>query len=354
MGLYYDDAVGKEITTHSMIKTMRACPRQAGFKYVDRLKPRQLSKPLKRGTWMHSLLEEHHAGRDWEAMHRALTNKYNQLFDEEKDFYGNLPKECLQLMKSYVWHYKDDPWTVHETEFTVEADFPDGRLYRGKVDALIENQFGLWIVDHKTHATLPNFKYRVLDAQSALYLWAARKMGIPVQGFIWNYLRTKGMSEPTLLKDGSRLSKKMGDTDYLTYTNAIKRLKAERGFKITRAEIEVANRLKAHRYRPDEPQLSQFFRRDVLEKDNAMLKRVATAAFHTSKRMHEYPFDKVDAIERNVGRNCEYMCGYSDICTTELMGGNTTFLRKNNYQVGDALDYYQDRAGDQKGEDRSE
>lgn len=349
MGLYFDESVGKEITTHSMIKSMRECPRKTGFKYADRLKPRQLSKPLKRGTWMHFLLEEHHAGRDWEAMHRKLCNQYSQLFDEEKDFYGDLPNECRQLMESYIWHYKDDPWIVHETEFTVEAEFPDGRLYRGKVDALIENEFGLWLIDHKTHATLPNHTYRLLDAQSALYLWAARRMRIPVQGFIWNYLRTKGMSEPTLLKDGSRLSKKLGDTDWLTYTRAIKRLKAERGYSITRADVDFAARLKAMRYKPGEPQTSQFFRRDILEKDDAMLKRVATAAYHTSKRMHEYPWDKVDAIERNVGRNCDFMCGFRDLCSMELVGGNTTFLRKNNFKVGDALDYYQDRAGETRG-----
>lgn len=350
MGLYYDERVGKEITTHSMIKTMRQCPRQAGFKYVDRLKPRMLSKPLKRGTWMHYLLEEHHAGRDWEAMHRSLTTKYNELFDEEKDLYGDLPKECFQLMESYIWHYKDDPWKVLETEFTVETEFPDGRLYRGKVDALVETQHGLYIVDHKTHGKLPGHNFRLLDNQSALYLWAALRMKIPVEGFIWNYLRTKGMSEPTLLQSGARLSKRMGDTDWLTYTRAIKRLKEERGYKITQADVAFAARLKAQRYVPGEPQTSEFFRRNTLEKDRAMLRRVATAAYHTSKRMHEYPWENVDAIERNVDSfKCERFCGYADICSMELIGGNTAFLRKNNFKVGDALDYYQDRAGEQRG-----
>lgn len=350
MGLYFDESVGKTITTHSMIKTQRSCPRQSLYKYVDRLKPRRLSKPLRRGTWMHSLLEEHHAGRDWEAMHRSLSAKYNELFDEEKDLYGDLPNECRALMRSYLWHYKLDPWKVLETEFTVESEFPDGTLYRGKVDALIENQFGMWIVDHKTHAQLPDLTFRLLDAQSALYLWAARRMKLPVQGFIWNYLKTKAPSEPTLLKSGARLSKRMGETDWLTYTGAIKRLKAERGYRISRADLDFADRLKAHRYVPGEPQLSPFFRRDILEKDDAMLRRVAMEAYHTSKRMHSYPFENRDIVERNVDmKRCTYMCSYRDLCTTELTGGNTRLLLKNNYQVGDALDYYQDRAGEQKG-----
>ncbi len=349
-GLYFDESVGKTITTHSMIKTMRHCPQQADYKYARRLKPRKLSKPLKRGTWMHHLLEEHHAGRDWEAMHRKLSAKYNELFDEEKDFYGDLPNECRSLMESYLWHYKDDPWAVLETEFTVEAEFPDGTLYRGKVDALIENQFGLWIVDHKTHAKFPDQTFRLLDAQSALYLWAALKMKIPVQGFIWNYLKTKAPSTPTLIKDGSRLSRTLGDTDWLTYTRALKKMKEERGYKITAENVAFAKALKARRYVPGEPQLSEFFRRDILEKDNAMLRRVAMAAYHTSKRMHSYPFDKPDIVERNVDSGaCTYRCGYTDICTTELRGGNTQFMLKNGYTVGDPMDYYQDRAGEQRG-----
>jgi hypothetical protein len=349
-GLYFDPSVGKEVVTHSMIKAFRGCPRQTLYKQVERLKPRLLSKPLRRGTWMHHLLEEHHAGRDWRKMHRALSAKYNELFDEEKDLYGDLPTECLALMESYIWHYREDPWKVLETEFTVEAEFPDGTLYRGKVDALIENAFGLWIVDHKTHGQLPDHGFRLLDAQSALYLWAARRMKIPVEGFIWNYLKTKAPSVPTLLKDGSRLSKRLGETDYLTYTKAIQQLKRDRGYRITRADVELANRLKGYRYVPGEPQLSPFFRRDLLEKDDAMLKRVAMEAYHTAKRMAAYPFDNRDIVERNVdSHKCRRFCGYQDLCTVELMGGNPTPILRSSFKVGDPQDYYQDRAGELRG-----
>lgn len=353
MALYVDEEVGKTISTHSMLKTFKRCPKQADYKYHQRLKPKMLSKPLKRGTWMHSLLEEHHAGRDWQIVHADYSSRYAELFDEEKDFYGDLPNECKQLMESYIWHYKDDPWTVHETEFTVETEFPDGVLYRGKVDALVENQFGLWLVDHKTHAKLPDHAFRVLDAQSALYLWACRRNRIPVQGFIWNYLKTKAPSKPTLLKDGSRLSKRMGDTDYLTYIRELKKFRDERGYRVTRENVEFANLLKSHRYKPGEPQGSAFFRRDILEKDNGMLKRVATKAFHTSRRMHSYDFSNPDAVETTESRNCGFDCSYTDLCQVELMGGNPNYIRKQLYRIGDPQDYYQDRGGEigQKGTD---
>lgn len=341
LGLYIDD--GRVISTHSMLKTFRRCPKQAEYKYVHRYKPRLLAKPLRRGTWLHLLLEDYHMGRDWEATHLKLSREFDKLFDEERDFYGDLPAECKQLMLSYIWHYKFDPWKVLETEFKVETEFPDGSIYRAKCDMLIENRFGLWLVDHKTHKTLPDHEFRLLDAQSALYLWACLRNKIPVEGFIWNYLRTKAPSLPKQLKAGG-LSRRAIDTDYPTYYKEVKRLQAECGLKITPAIIDKANYLKSLRFQPDQPQLSTFFRRDTLEKQPAMLKEVALENYRTAKRMHTYDFSK--AVERVVDTSCKFTCSYRGPCTVELMGGNIHPLIKQNYTLGDPLEYYEDRGGE--------
>lgn len=345
-GLYIDDD-GRVISTHSMLKTFRRCPKQAEFKYVHRLKPRLLGGPLKRGTWVHLLLEEHHSGRDWRILHKKLSHQFSQLFDEEKDFYGDMPTEIAHLMSSYVWHYKNDPWKVHKTEFQVEAPFPDGTIYRGKIDALIENQFGFWLVDHKTHKSLPDHNFRLLDAQSALYLWAAQWMGIPVLGFIWNYIRWKAPSTPAILKDGSRLSKSPCDTDYPTYYRALKQYQQDYpNFKITEEYRERARYLQSLRYQPGGAQASSFFRRDVLEKSPEMIERVALENYHTARRMNAYDFQKGAAVERVVERSCTFNCSFVDLCTVDLMGGNTRPLIKQNYTIGDPQDYYNDRAGE--------
>lgn len=351
-GLYLDPESGRVVSTHSMLKTFRRCPNQARYKYDWRLKPRLLGAPLKRGTWIHSLLEEFHAGRDWEDMHRKLSSKYDEMFDEEKDFYGDMPKEILTIMRSYIWHYKNDPWKVLETEFIIETEWPDGSIYRGKVDALIENQFGLWLVDHKSHKTLPDFNFRIIDAQSALYLWAALRSKIPVQGFIWNYLRWKAPSVPKIILNKTRLSKSAIDTDYPTYTRALKSYREEypENFRITAEYVAMQKALKAQQYRPGEPQTSTFFRRDVLEKQPAMLRQVAQEAYRTHQRMNEYDFD-APGVERVPDRSCGFMCSYTDLCTAELLGGNIKPLLKQNYIVGDPNDYYQDRAGEVEGKE---
>lgn len=371
-GIYYDeDALegqGAVITTHSMLKTFRRCPKQAEFKYIHRLKPRMTATPLKRGTWMHELLEVFYKHlkdpvkypETWDVRHARLAAKYNELLDEEKDYYGDLPNQCAALMRSYLWHYVADPWEVVDVEFTVETKFPNGHLYRGKVDMLIRNSLGLWLVDHKNMKTLPDHNFRLLDAQSALYLWAARRSGYKVEGFIWNYLRTTPPSIPKQVKAG-RLSKVLGDTDYLTYRAAIERMMKEgseesdgKRLVLTQDIKDKLVQLKGQRYELGKPQTSTFFRRDILEKDNAMLRRVATENYRTSRTMHSYDFDNPDAVERVVDRGCTFSCSYTDLCTVDLMGGNMIPLLKQNYRQGDPNDYYQDRAGDdtraQKGE----
>lgn len=351
LGVYWDPSAkegqGARISTHSMLKTFRRCPKQAEFKYYHRLKPKRLGTPLKRGTWVHALLEAHGNGEDWRALHAKFTNEFNQLFDEEKDFYGDMPGEIYQIMLSYMWHYKNDPWKYIANEMTLEAELPDGTIYRGKVDALIENQFGLWLVDHKTHKTLPDSNFRLLDAQSALYLWAARENGINVQGFIWNYIKWKAPSVPKLLVKGDRISDAACDTDYPTFVKALKKYKEENPttFKIRPQDKEKAARLKGQQYEFGKIQTSDFFRRQVLEKSPSMIERVLKENFHTSMRMHDYDFSETDTVERVVDRGCSFSCSYVDICTTQLMGGNIRPLIKQNYIVGDPNDYYNDDRG---------
>lgn len=345
---------GKDLSTHSMLKTFRRCPKQAEFKYAKRLKPRMLGKPLRRGKWIHSLLETYHMGGDWRHTHAALSAEFNEMFDEEKDYYGDMPTEIAIIMEGYIWHYRDDPWEYKEVEFQLDAEFPDGSMYRGKVDALIENEYGLWLVDHKSHKSLPDHNFRLLDAQSALYLWAARENGMKIQGFIWNYLRWKPPTVPSMAYKGTkrqRLSTRSIETDYPTFARAIKAYKGEYGLEITPELRDHAKYLQGQRYRHGEPQTSPFFRRDILEKDDRMLDRVMGENFHTSLRMHDYDFTDTDMVERVVSPSCAFSCSYTDLCTVDLLGGNTRPLIKQNYIVGDPNDYYNDRVeGTQGGE----
>lgn len=348
-GLYVDGD-GNQITTHSMLKCFNRCPKQAQYKYAERLKKRMLTardKPLRRGSWFHELLELYYKGENWRGRHRELTAKFGLLMDEEKDDLGDLPNECLDMMRSYLWHYganRDDPfhgWDVLDTELTLECDWPDGNgIYRCRLDLLQRDEYGLWIVDHKTHKTLPTMSTRLLDHASALYIWAARENGLNVRGFIWNYIRTKAPTKPQLVdvKRTPRLSTKAIDTDYPTMHRAI----TEYGLNHADYAAQLRH-LKSQRWQPDVTQTSPFFRREFLEKDDDMLARVVGAAMHTRDRAHGYHWDDPDTVERVTERSCEWMCDYVRLCETELYGGNAALIRRQQFRKGDPLDYYQDQ-----------
>lgn len=336
--LYREPETGQPVATHSMLKIFRRCPKQAEYKYVQRLKPKSLGRPLNFGKDFHLMLQVHYEGGDWREVLRQVRNTFSELFDEEKDELGDYPRDLERTMVSYLWHYGDERWIVHEVEFTMECEFPDGSIYRCKIDLLIENQWGLWIVDHKTLKKIPDITFRLLDAQSALYLWCAIKNRIPVQGHIWNYVKSSPPSRPVLLKSGNGLSRaRRIVTDYPHLTRAIKK------FKLDPDDYqEQLAYLRAQRYVDGGMQTSPFFQRSILEKTNAMLTQVAIEGYHTSRRMHAYPWDKPRLIERVPDKSCRFTCSYSDLCSLELFGGDPRSIRRSNYRVGDPLEYYQD------------
>lgn len=343
-GLYVDPETGRNISTNSMLKTFLRCPKQAEYKYHRRLKPKQLSRPLGMGKWMHSLLEAYYkeqAGMEtpgWEEVNHRLSLEFTKLFDEEKDALGDLPRACPALMRSYLWHYKDHEWKVLGVEQMIECPFPDGSIFRGKYDMLIEDEYGIWMVDHKNHKRFPNFGARILDTQAPRYIWAARKNGIPVQGFIWNYLKTKPMTKPEMVLKGDRLSKtSMKNCDFPTAARALK----EYGLDIEPYKPWLRS-LKAQRYAHGAPQTSEFFQRPTLEMSQEQLDRVAVSSFHTSMRMHDYDFTVTDAVERVPDRSCDFMCGYKELCQQELYGGNSELTLRKNYTIGDPMEYYFD------------
>lgn len=329
---------GQPIVTHSMIKSFRRCPRQALYKYKDRLQPKALSKPLRRGQWIHSLLETHYKGGDWRKTHEALSARFEELFEDEKEHLGDLPREIKALMLSYFWHYRDDAdWTVLETEFTFETEFPDGTLYRCRVDNLVETPYGLYLVDHKSHRSLPDEAFRMLDTQSPLYIWCARRNKIDVRGFIWNYIKTTGPKQLRFkIKDGG-IYANQGETDYPTAMRSIK--KADKDPNDYR---DFLLRLKKQRYQHGAPQISPFFRRDWMDKNDDMVRRTVREAYHTAQRANRYRFDRRDYVERVPDRSCGFACGYRDLCTAELINGDGTLAKRSGYNVVDALDYYTD------------
>lgn len=342
MTLYIDD--GRKIVTQSMIKTMRRCPRRYYYKYIRRLKPREFSKPLTKGKWMHSLLEAHYSGEDWKKVHKRLVQKYYELMEEERENLGDLPGECYRLMRGYVWHYSAETLNVKGVEIKLEAEMPGGIIFRIRMDLMAEDEHGLLIIDHKNMKALPDFNDRVMDVQSPMYVWTARENGLDVYTFEWNYLRTGGLKIPDVLKSGEKLARwDSCDIDYPTAVEAIKLHDVP-----VAPHREKLRMLKAQRFVPGAPQTSSYFRRESLERTDVMLSIAATSTLHTAKRIDSYPWHQDKAIERVFDRSCRW-CEYRHVCMAEFSRGEGNIpnaMISSRYTEADPMAYYQDENED--------
>ncbi len=211
--------------SQSTSKTWRRCKRQYMYKVIEGLEPRLPSLPLKRGIWMHEILQYHYMGRDWKKALVRLTKQFNNLLLEEREFYGDLPAEVKRMMEAYLYHYQeeDKDWEILFVEETFVVEHGDGSEFSFKPDLIVRdhvlNQTICW--DHKTTKSIPSAEYRLTDLQSGLYPWGLRVAGIDIDTFGFNYIRTKPPSIPKINLNGA-ISKAKLDTDYYTLASFLK------------------------------------------------------------------------------------------------------------------------------------
>jgi PD-(D/E)XK nuclease superfamily len=313
------------VITNSMMKSYNRCHRQWDYKFNRELVPQFSSLPLKRGTWLHELLEAHYTGYGWRKRLTELTAEFNKLFDEEKEMYGDLPTICRKIMESYEYHYKkeDAEFDVIAAEQLVQVALPHGHTLEFKFDAVIEDEYGRWLMEHKSHRRIPTADYRFIDMQTAKYVWGLNQIGTygEITGVLWNYIRTKEPTKPKLTKKTGQLSRRRIDTDVLTYYKAL----VEYGLD-PHDFRDVLSRLKKHQ---------TFFRRERVPKPTKVIETLVKETVVVA-----------DAIEkgvkpiRSIERGCEFSCSYKDICIVELYGGDADDVLKRRYRPATTDDYY--------------
>jgi hypothetical protein len=91
--------------SHSRIKTWNRCHKQYEYKYVQKLRPKAKNRNLEMGSWIHDLLMHYRDGEDWRGRHDQLSNEFYSYFEEERELLGDLPTDCLRIMRSYIRQY---------------------------------------------------------------------------------------------------------------------------------------------------------------------------------------------------------------------------------------------------------
>lgn len=340
----------------SELKTFQRCPKQHQYKYVDRLVAKGKQRPLYLGSWVHSCLEQFYIGGDWKIGHAPYLKDYNSLFEEERVALETkrgkrgrpLPEIVEQIMKSYVWYYRDEGWKVIATEQAFEVDTPlkiNGRVQplQGIIDLIAEDPEGRWwVIDHKTASTIPDAgAFHAMDPQLMLYPWAAKEAwGWDIAGVIYNYVKSKPPGIPQLTAKTGQLSKRKIVTDYPTLFRFLKK----NGYDPN----DFRDQLRPLRRK------SPFLRRYRLPRESVVTKEVLLDALTTAKHIRE---DK--RRYRVITRDCSSQCSYHDLCRAELNGFDTSIMRKQNFTpkeerilVGrdsaDSIDENWDDDGDQE------
>lgn len=353
--------------SQSKVKHFRRCQKQFAFRYDyplmlkgedgagQELVPKQKKLPLYRGSWMHALQESLHyqwAGFDkfiirfgegnqkliiesssWKKTHEHLTIAFEGLFDEERDELGDLPSECERMFKAYIRRWKEDREiyevaTINDQpgiEVVVDQRLGRYARFKGRIDLVVKDleYGGLWIWDAKWVGKIPHPDERMMSPQSILYVWALRKMGYDIRGFVYNYGRTKPPTWPETLKRGSLTLRRNLDTDRATYIKAIKELHGKDWkkwiphYKHRLDELKGRDELWFRRERipVEKPRIEQALREFAVS-----IEDIQNRATH-------------DVAPRSYFYNCKFGCDYHDLCVSEFQGLDIAPLIKSNFML---------------------
>ena len=211
--------VDQIIVSYSELDTYRQCPLKHALGYGMRwTKPPRADGPLFKGSLYHAVMEEHYRLLK-QYQERYRDRKYRMPAQAVEDFFVEARAEIMKLLvdpqtgeqsdvqnliewmyDGYVENYgHDENWRIMGIEHQINTPLRDenGRrsryVLKAKIDLIIKDfsNGGLWVVDHKSGANLPNDMDLEIDDQFGLYTWAMREVGKKIQGTIHAANRTQ-------------------------------------------------------------------------------------------------------------------------------------------------------------------
>jgi len=297
------------------------------YDYVQGLEPLKESDPLRRGTFLHKLLEHHYNPKlkvraTREAVEDAFDEHWRLLVeraDEDPERLQDAEDEILMLRRIWIAHERfmaihDVGWKVLAVEQEFEVPIPGlSETLGGVIDLIIEYKKATWIVEHKTGAQPINPAMLNLDSQFSDYFYAGYKiLGKAPAGVIYDYIRTKPPSYPKINQDGT-VSKAKCDTDKHTFIQTLK-----------------ANNLSLDDYQDRINMLPDHLvsLRHPVSRTKAQLTTFLQELIECTSAMQLFT-----GKYRNDTRDCTWDCAFFDVCTAEYLGGNSDNARKANFRI---------------------
>ncbi len=311
----------------STLKTWRKCRRAAFYKLVECLRSKKISRPLKFGTLMHSLIETEICGKGFKDYLTGLKPEQIEGF-EDREEYGNILDDASDIMHHYKLRWKNDGirWCKgpngKKAEHKFSMDLCKGIILNGMIDgvARTENR-KRWLSDHKTFKQEWNEDDKWRNVQTSLYIPAWTQMtGKRIDGIMWNFIWSKPPSFPQMTQAGA-ISKRA----IVTLPITVNRFLAANGLnsKTPGADALIA---------AGEEGVERYFQRTFIPRNERVEKMVRLDAITTAKDMRrKLGVDKT----RSIDKHCNY-CEFQKICNAALTGGDVKFVKKSFYYVDEA------------------
>lgn len=206
---------GALILDNSYIECIQTCPRSFLFKYE--LKRIAITPGPGRnfGSAIHEALAIRYtysgaqeANEDREQEMNVTLRSYFEKNPQPEDDFRNVD-HAINVVRAYNNSYKAEPFTIQAVGDTpiVERSFllPIGNVsspvyglvpiyYAGKIDLMVRDSIGLWVVDHKTaHQFGKSFEAEMASDSGQLgYCWAGGQIfGEKPNGYITNAIRIR-------------------------------------------------------------------------------------------------------------------------------------------------------------------
>lgn len=245
---------------HSGLASLKRCPMKFKYAYADKLERKREALPLKRGVWLHFMLQVDALRRgmekgsllevpevidvpggllatvipitdlagglqvldegervaeyslDWKGALALLEQQqWNYLPEEVKgeltEGGQDLPTACRNILRGYLWQHRavleqERPLLVEVEWERTDTSGAHPVDYGGRIDLVLFDAKGRLIVrDWKTTKSLPSPEYRLMERQRILYAWGIgptlNQHGIErVDGIELDYLVTKTATKP--------------------------------------------------------------------------------------------------------------------------------------------------------------
>lgn len=316
--------------SQSKVKVFRRCHQAYEYRYIQKIRKKGKSRPLQFGTMIHKALEYYFNGDDPQEYFTELSQDVEsmKLFAQERETFGDILNDTQDIVGAYIEYWKTDGMrpirkkgSGAEHKFEIEL-FPDV-IWEGKIDLLAKRSGLRWLGEHKTYTRRPNDDDRWRNLQSVTYFRANDILGWePLDGCMWDYIKSKPPEIPGVLKDGSISSKKID-----TLPTTLNRLMESPDFAMTGGDLP------AKLFSDAEANCSDYFQR-IYTPVNRSVADMVFEDFEASVRaMIEVEEKSPDRWCMNIDKHCSW-CDYEALCRARLQGLDFDYVMERGYEDG--------------------